>query len=103
MYDDGLHNDDGIGDNIFGAILTPINTVDSLFYFITCTDAVNMTGREPRLYADTILIEMPYALSINEFMADNANVIADNFGEYDDWIEIYNAGPLVNSKTIVFN
>lgn len=100
MYDDGLHNDDGIGDNIFGAILTPINTVDSLFYFITCTDAVNMTGREPRLYADTILIEMPYALSINEFMADNANVIADNFGEYDDWIEIYNAGPLVNSKQL---
>ncbi len=33
-------------------------------------------------------------LFINEWMAINNNVIADNFGEYDDWIEIYNAGPI---------
>lgn len=32
-------------------------------------------------------------LFINEFMADNDSLIQDNFGEYDDWIEIYNAGP----------
>jgi hypothetical protein len=32
-------------------------------------------------------------LFINEFMADNDGFIQDNFGEYDDWIEIYNAGP----------
>ncbi len=31
-------------------------------------------------------------LYINEWMAANDNVIADNAGEYDDWIEIYNAG-----------
>lgn len=31
-------------------------------------------------------------LYINEFMASNSNTIADEFGEYDDWIEIYNAG-----------
>ncbi len=30
-------------------------------------------------------------LFINEWMASNDNVIADNYGEYDDWIEIYNA------------
>jgi hypothetical protein len=29
-------------------------------------------------------------LFINEFMATNSSVIADEFGEYDDWIEIYN-------------
>lgn len=29
-------------------------------------------------------------LYINEFMADNDNVIADPQGDYDDWIEIYN-------------
>ncbi len=28
---------------------------------------------------------------INEFMADNGNVISDTSGEYDDWIELYNA------------
>ncbi|MHC4867312.1 MAG: dockerin type I domain-containing protein [Planctomycetota bacterium] len=32
-------------------------------------------------------------LFINEFMADNDGFIQDNFGDYDDWIEIYNAGP----------
>jgi hypothetical protein len=29
-------------------------------------------------------------LVINEFMARNSNVIADSFGEFDDWIEIHN-------------
>ncbi len=29
---------------------------------------------------------------INEFMADNASVIADESGKFEDWIEIYNYG-----------
>jgi hypothetical protein len=31
-------------------------------------------------------------LTVNEIMASNSSIIADNNGEYDDWIEIYNAG-----------
>ena len=31
-------------------------------------------------------------LYINEFMADNDNIIQDPQGQYDDWIEIYNPG-----------
>jgi hypothetical protein len=31
-------------------------------------------------------------LKVNEFMASNATTIADEFGEYDDWIEIFNYG-----------
>lgn len=31
-------------------------------------------------------------LIINELMASNDSVVADELGEYDDWIEIYNAG-----------
>ena len=30
-------------------------------------------------------------LYINEFSASNTNIIADEHGEYDDWIEIYNS------------
>lgn len=30
-------------------------------------------------------------LYINEFMADNESLITDEYDEYDDWIEIYNA------------
>jgi len=33
---------------------------------------------------------------INEFLAINSIVNTDNFGDYDDWIELYNAG--TNSK-----
>ncbi|MBN2132757.1 MAG: lamin tail domain-containing protein, partial [Sedimentisphaerales bacterium] len=31
-------------------------------------------------------------LVINEFMAANNTSIQDSLGDYDDWIEIYNAG-----------
>ncbi len=31
-------------------------------------------------------------LYINEIVASNDATLADNYGEYDDWIEIYNAG-----------
>jgi hypothetical protein len=34
----------------------------------------------------------PPPLFINEFLASNVSVNHDEFGEYDDWIEIYNAG-----------
>jgi hypothetical protein len=32
-------------------------------------------------------------LFINEFMADNDHIVQDEAGDYDDWLEIYNAGP----------
>ncbi|MGD8396497.1 MAG: CotH kinase family protein, partial [Candidatus Eiseniibacteriota bacterium] len=34
----------------------------------------------------------PQDLWFNEIMADNDNVIQDEFGDYDDWFELYNAG-----------
>ncbi len=37
-------------------------------------------------------VKAPIELYINEFMADNDFFIADPQGEYDDWIELYNAG-----------
>jgi hypothetical protein len=32
-------------------------------------------------------------LVINELMADNEATVADDAGEYDDWLELYNGGP----------
>ncbi len=32
-------------------------------------------------------------LYINEYMSDNENRLADEYGEFDDWIEIYNDNP----------
>ncbi|MHC5139442.1 MAG: CotH kinase family protein, partial [Planctomycetota bacterium] len=46
------------------------------------------------LAADWMDAGEPIILVINELMASNSAVIADEHGEYDDWIEIYNAGAL---------
>ena len=35
-------------------------------------------------------IAFSQTIKINEFMASNSTTIADEFGEYDDWIELYN-------------
>ncbi|MFZ5940955.1 MAG: CotH kinase family protein [Bacteroidota bacterium] len=45
--------------------------------------------------ADAMHITVPGwsgPLLINEFMASNQSSISDEFGEYDDWLEVYNAG-----------
>ena len=44
-----------------------------------------MESMEPRLLLTGDVI-------INEFMADNTKTLADKFGAYSDWIEIYNGG-----------
>lgn len=33
-----------------------------------------------------------YKITINEFMADNVETVADETGSFDDWIELYNYG-----------
>ncbi len=43
--------------------------------------------------ANLPLLVTPQELYINEFMAANNSTIMDNYGEYEDWIEIYNPGP----------
>jgi spore coat protein H len=51
-------------------------------------------GQETR-YPDTYFtVSFPVAdgpLRINEFMASNSSTRADEYGEYDDWLEIYNS------------
>lgn len=41
-----------------------------------------------------LIVETPLTaqLFINEFMASNGNTIADEDGDYEDWLEIYNSG-----------
>ncbi len=58
----------------------------SVFVFTACS--VNDTGDE----GDHQPPATEYHLFINEFMASNDNAYADENGEYDDWIELYNAG-----------
>ena len=36
--------------------------------------------------------DVAFGLVINELMSANANNVSDPFGEFDDWIELYNGG-----------
>ena len=50
--------------------------------------------RDRDIYLRTLLgtWTLPEGLVINEVMADNETTVADEFGDYDDWIEITNTG-----------
>jgi hypothetical protein len=39
---------------------------------------------------NTLIFIQPDAVVINEVMADNTITFADNYGEFEDWVEIYN-------------
>lgn len=91
MQDDGIAPDVLAGDGVY-TISFPYPGYGSLDYYFEaednslssrwpfCSDLRSYVGRQdvPQLF-------------INEFMADNSYTVADEFGEYDDWLEIYNA------------
>ncbi len=87
-------------DDINYVITVPALTTDGeLYYYFKLTDT---SGSEVLLPNDAL--DDPYDMTvtsgevpqlvINEFMASNTNTLADPDGtdEFDDWVEIYNAG-----------
>jgi CotH protein/type IX secretion system substrate protein/lamin tail-like protein len=90
MFDDGQHADGTAGDGLFGTIIPALNEASTLQYFVQATDNGGLQSRQPRC----IFRELPVGLStvplvINEFMASNQSTLADEAGEYDDWLEIF--------------
>ena len=67
-------------------------------YYITATDTDGEMATDPRFiethkYNYTVLDVPDFGpLYINELMAANSEVIVDEYDDFDDWIEIYNAG-----------
>lgn len=89
LYDDGQHNDGAAGDGVFGNLLTL--TQNMLSYQVIATDNTGKSRTRPCAPASFTMPQQK-DLVINELMADNDAVIADNTGNYSDWIELYNAG-----------
>jgi spore coat protein CotH len=93
MFDDGLHNDGEAGDRIFGGTIDEIPENASITYQISVSDNENLESVMP---CEPIYVPQSgngeAILYINEFMASNNTTISDEHGDYDDWIEIYNAG-----------
>jgi hypothetical protein len=97
MSDDGMHNDGGSNDGIFGAQIPAFSKDTAVYYYVTATDNLGSQSVEPVTAPDLVYsYAVGYVaplLYINEFMADNDSIIADpnDPNSFEDWIELYNA------------
>jgi len=66
----------------------PLSVVSIIFFCFFCTGLTSLT------FSPRVLGDEPGApqVRINEIMASNTASLADPQGQFDDWIEIYNAG-----------
>ena len=87
MFDDGLHEDRAAGDGIYGVVL---DTAPEVFSYRSAVwDAL---GQVSETRVQSVGPGAAGPLYINELMASNINTFADEQGEFDDWVELYNAG-----------
>lgn len=93
MYDDGLHADGAAGDGRYGALLPALNETAVIEYHIEAIDNTGQENRRPLCEDRSLFVgSASVPLAINEIMPSNSTVIADEAGQYDDWLEIYNYG-----------
>ncbi len=96
MADDGQHGDGEAADGTYGATIAgqPDGTLVS--YYVTAADDGSNTSSDPsgapqEVHLYLVGFEHPQ-VAMNEFMASNDATIADEEGEYDDWLELFNHG-----------
>jgi len=97
MFDDGAHGDGAPADSLFGATIAAQPTGTLVRYYVAAYDdfgnVVTKPADAPASYrAYTVGYNPESTLRINEVMADNGTAFADEFGEFDDWVEIRNMG-----------
>ncbi len=90
MKDDGLSGDDQALDGIYGAEVSSSSA--NFDYYIYAENDSSGTFLPSSAAHNFYQIREVKQLVINEFCASNSNVIADEDGEYDDWVELYNNG-----------
>ncbi len=93
MFDDGNHNDGAANDNVFGADMV-INATTTEYYIYAENNTIGKFSpvrAQHEFYNITATGGIAAGdIVINEFMASNDTTVADQDGEYDDWIELYN-------------
>ncbi len=92
MYDDGEHFDREANDGVFANSFTDIQIGTQILYQIKSVINTNVHRISPCEAIEYHFQESQLPLLvINEFMADNETTIADEYGDFNDWIEVYNA------------
>jgi len=80
---------------VFSITLPPFQSDSEMKFYVAAVDNSGKVSSLPigapkKFFKLKIGYNNP-ELYINEFLASNDSLVADEFGEYDDWIEIYNA------------
>jgi hypothetical protein len=93
MLDDGIHHDGVPGDGVYGATAAAAARGSRLRFYLTARDGSGRVTRSPAdapasTHALDVLLDGPVVL--NELMARNRSTIADEAGEFEDWIELWN-------------
>ena len=91
MFDNGLNGDLVAGDLIYGANISNIG--NQLQYYIYAENDSSGQFSPKRAAYEYYEIKIPITsqdIVINELLAINDNVIQNQFGDYADWIELYN-------------
>ncbi|MDG1098747.1 MAG: lamin tail domain-containing protein, partial [Bacteroidia bacterium] len=83
-----MSNDGAPNDGLFGTLLQ--NQEANLEYYVYAeNDSAGQFSPERAAYEYHVM-DGKINLVINEVAANNKTIIADNQGDYDDWIELYN-------------
>lgn len=99
MYDDGMHSDQAAADGIYGALIPEFAEGEYVRFYVEAsandgagTASYMPIGAEHDVYIYRVNIgkSSNADIVINEFMATNTSTAADQDGEFDDWIELYN-------------
>lgn len=88
MFDDGLHGDGTSGDGVYGAFVS-LDASDIHYYIYAENDSAGKFS-PVRAAHEYYSLTVGGSVVINELMAKNESVVADQDGEYDDWIELFN-------------
>ncbi len=88
MFDDGLHGDGSAGDDVFGLEVSIQSSY--LQYYIYADNTVAGIFSPERAEYEFYEINAEKGVVINELMADNQFTQADPYGEFNDWVELYN-------------
>ncbi|HWN80603.1 MAG TPA: CotH kinase family protein, partial [Candidatus Udaeobacter sp.] len=96
LRDDGNGGDQSAGDHIYTATLPGQPQPGVVLYYLVATDNQGREATDPvdapiDTHAYTVAFAPPN-LVVNEFLAQNTNGQQDEFGEFADWVEIWNGG-----------
>ena len=103
LFDDGNHNDGFSGDGIYGCKISNCgNSVDYYLYADNDSAGVFSPERAAYEYYNIQTNLQQGDLVINELMSNNQNIVTDDSGKYEDWIELYNNTPFPISTNGLF-